>query len=68
MDILKFTAWFEVNPTFGSRDIRFLKPSGQICTPHDLIRVKVELDNLKGEGVTSRVLFFPTSKVNERLF
>ena len=30
---LKFTAWFEVNPTFGSRDIRLLKPGGESFPP-----------------------------------
>ena len=39
-DKLKFTAWFEVNPTFGSRDISFLKSEGQICPSPHLIRVK----------------------------
>ena len=40
-DKLKFTAWFEVNPTFGSGDIRFLKPGGPFGPPPRLIRVKV---------------------------
>ena len=33
MDKLKFTAWFKVNPTFGSREIRFLKAGGPIGPP-----------------------------------
>ena len=37
---LKFTAWFEVNPTFGCREIRLLKPGGPFA-PTRLIRVKV---------------------------
>ena len=32
-DKLKFPAWFEVNPTFGSREIRLLKPGGPIGPP-----------------------------------
>ena len=38
-DKLKFTAWFEVNLTFGSREIRLLKPGGPFGPPC-LIRVK----------------------------
>ena len=30
MDRIKSTAWFEVNPSFGSRDIRL---GGQFCPP-----------------------------------
>ena len=32
-DKLEFTAWFEVNPTFGSRGISIWKFVGQICPP-----------------------------------
>ena len=32
-DKLKFTAQFEVNPTFGSREIRLLKPGGPFGPP-----------------------------------
>ena len=39
MNRLKFTASFEVNPTFGSREIRLLKPGEPFGPPH-LIRVK----------------------------
>ena len=43
-DKLKFTAWFEVNPTFGSREIRLLKPGGPFGPPPPrLIRVKPSL-------------------------
>ena len=38
---LKFTAWFEVNPTIGSREIRLLNPGGAIWPPPRLIRVNL---------------------------
>ena len=38
---LKFTAWFEVNPTFGSRDTRFLNPMGHY-SPSPLLILSVE--------------------------
>ena len=50
MDKLKFAAWFEVNPTFGSREIRFLIPGGHIVPPARPNRVKV------GKGSGDKVL------------
>ena len=43
MDKLKFTAWFEVNPTFGSLEIRLLKPGGPFAPHPRLIRIKKKL-------------------------
>ena len=42
MDKLKFTAWFDVNRTFGSGEIRFLNPGGPFGPPRPL-RVKTHL-------------------------
>ena len=49
-DKLEFTAWFEVNRTFGSGGISLRNCVGHICPPPCLIRVKkatvIEYDNL----------------------
>ena len=52
-DKLEFTAWFEVNPTFGSRAIIILKTGGLICPP-PLIRIKSELDCKLGCSLTEK--------------
>ena len=39
-DKLKFSAWFEVNPSFGSKGISCWNFVGHICPPPPLIRFK----------------------------
>ena len=53
MDKLKFTAWFEVNPTFGSREIRLLKPGGPFAPPPGPDRVKSLISRELKAGLTS---------------
>ena len=42
-DKLEFTAWFEVNRTFGSGDITILILDGPIAPPPHRLSVKVDL-------------------------
>ena len=52
---LKFTARLEVNPTFGSGEIRFLNPGGHIVPPARPNRVKSSLTVCYGSVLKCKV-------------